>query len=152
MWLFTDSWTTRMSGDKSSATKRPREFRLDSRESMYHRRRNTEACPVSSDTILSVRLVFCGLGDTIVSAPTTLPRAFTSRNYGDCLDFSALPAFSRTPREAQRRRERRRRRSKTETRVREHDGKDSFHINNGGSSITSGGGNGRYAETEKDAR
>jgi len=40
----------------------------------------------------------------------------------------------------------------TKTGFREHDSGDSFHINNGGSSITSGGGNGRYAETEKGAR
>lgn len=82
-------------GRDSGVTKRPREFKLDSRESVYYGRRNTKACPVSSDAIVSVWLVFCGLGDTIVSAPTTLPRALTSRNYGDCLDFSALPAFSR---------------------------------------------------------
>lgn len=78
---------------------------------------------------------------------------------GDCLDFSALSGLLRV---AWPSRQARRKRNETERvrggggggtdRISEHDGRDSFHINNGGSSITSGGGNGRYAETEKGAR
>lgn len=50
---------------------------------------------VSSDAIFLVQLVFRELGDTIVCLCRQRCRASTSRNYGDCLDFSALPAFSR---------------------------------------------------------
>lgn len=53
----------------------------------------------------------------------------------------------------ERERERRQREKEDRDTTWERDGsRDSFHINNGGSSITSGGGNGRYAETEKGAR
>lgn len=146
-----------MSDDNSDATKRSREFKLDSHESIYHKRRNTEARLERRDLsgtarISRTRRYYC------VSLPATLP----------CVDFPQLRRLSRFFRASgfltapyrvheggekdreEEGQERERKRERTETS--ERGGRDSFHINNGGSSITSGEGNGRYAETEKGAR
>lgn len=72
-----------------------------------HRRGNTEACPVSSDARSSRRNLY--FADSAI--PLCVPGqrcALTSRNYGDCLDFSALPAFSRGHRARGERAERKR--------------------------------------------
>lgn len=169
-----------MSDDNSSATKRPREFELDSRidpptDVRMDGRMRKRVLPSSSDAILStaapisrIRRYYCP------PVPTTLPLPPPPR-----VDFPQLRRLSRffrasgfltTPRntevETEREREGERKRipsvrpSRPPSRGREgrrailerHDGGDSFHINNGGSSITSGGGNGRYAEMEKGAR